>query len=104
MIHLDPNGGRNLKMYSFRHAVRVETDNNWSRQVSTLFRDPLPTHVEHVGDNVHGSWFKITLPASVWALAVNSERGTSVGVYHSPAVLEFELRKALNADSKKTKA
>jgi hypothetical protein len=91
-------------MYSFRHAVRVETDNNWSRQVSTLFRDPLPTHVEHVGDNGHGSWFKITLPASVWALAVNSERGTSVGVYHSPAILELELRKALHADSKKTKA
>lgn len=90
-------------MYSFRHAVRVETDNNWSRQVSTLFREPLPEHVEHVGDNVHGSWFKIQLPASVWALAVNNDRGTSVGVYHSPAMLEFELRKALNAEPKKSK-
>lgn len=91
-------------MYSFKHAVRVEANNNWSRQVSTLFRDPLPNHVEHVGNNIHGSWYKIQLPASVWALAVNDGKRTSVGVYHSPAALEFELRKALHADSKKTKA
>lgn len=90
-------------MYSFKHAVRVETDNNWSRQVSAILKEPLPSNVTYLGENVHGSWFKLQLPASVWALAVRSNLTTSVGVYHSPAVLEFELGKALNVSSKKTK-
>ena len=90
-------------MYSFKHAVRVETDNNWSRQVSAILKEPLPSNVTYLGKNVHGSWFRLQLPASVWALAVSSDLTTSVGVYHSPAVLEFEIGKALNVNSKKTK-
>ncbi len=90
-------------MYEFEYAVRVEADNNWSRQISTLFRSPLPTHVEHVGNDAHGSWYKVTLPASVWALAISSNTGTAVGVYHSPSALENELRKASHAAPKKIK-
>lgn len=91
-------------MYSFKHAVRVEADNNWSRQVSAILKEPLPSHVTHLGRNADGDWYKIILPASVLALALNSEQGTTVGVYHSPALLECEIGKALHADSKKTKA
>ena len=90
-------------MYSFKYAVRVETDNNWSRQVSAILKEPLPSNVTHLGQNAHGSWYRIILPASVWALAVDSKQGTTVGVYHSPAMLESEIGKALHADSKKTK-
>lgn len=91
-------------MYSFKHAVRVEADNNWSRQVSAILKEPLPSHVTHLGQNAHGSWFKLQLPASVWALAVVSGFKTVVGVYHSPYALGLEQRKALRADSKKTES
>jgi len=90
-------------MYSFKHAVRVETDNNWSRQMSALLQEPLPARVTYSGINELGKWFTIQLPASVWALAVISDEGISVGVYHSPATLEFELKEALNGSQKKTK-
>ena len=90
-------------MYSFKHSVRVETENNWSRQISALLKEPLPARVERKGTNSHGSWFKINLPASVLALVVTSDEGTSAGIYHSPAALERELKEAFNGTSSKIK-
>jgi hypothetical protein len=90
-------------MYSFKHAVRTETDNNWTNQLSAILQEPLPSRVTHSGNNELGEWFKVQLPASVWALAVISDEGTTVGVYHSPAMLEIELKEALHGTQKKTK-
>lgn len=82
-------------MYKFKHAVREETGNNWSRAISALLKEPLPAHVRHEGKNSHGDWFKINLPAGVWALVVTSDAGVTAGIYHSPALLERELKEAL---------
>ncbi len=103
VVELDTYGGRNHDMYSFKHAVRVETDNNWSRQLSAILQEPLPPQATFEGENVHGKWFKVKLPASVWALAVKTDSSTTVGVYHSPYAADFELKEALNGSQKKTK-
>jgi hypothetical protein len=47
-------------------------------------------------------WYKLQLPASVWALAVRSAEGTVVGIYHSPYLAELELKEALNGSQEKT--
>lgn len=89
-------------MYKFKEAIRVETNSNWANQLDVVLRrDPLPTQATFEGSNKHGDWYSVVLPASVWALAVKSNEGISVGYYHSPAVLDLELRKALNANHKK---
>jgi len=90
-------------MYSFKHAVRTETDNNWTNQLSAILQEPLPARVTYSGINELGKWYTVQLPASVWALAVISDESTTVGVYHSPALLEIELKEALNGSQKKTK-
>lgn len=91
-------------MYKFKHAVRVEANNNWSKQLTAILAEPLPPRVSFEGTNQHGSWFRVELPASVWALAIRSDSGTSVGVYHSPWLLDQELKEALNVPSKKATA
>ncbi len=91
-------------MYQFKHAVRIETDNNWTREISAILQEPLPPRATFEGQNDHGSWFKVTLPASVIALVVRSATGVSAGVYHSPYNADLELKEALNASSKKSKA
>ena len=90
-------------MYKFKNAVRVETDNNWSRQISALLDEPLPPQATFEGENAHGKWFKLQLPASVWALAVRSAEGTTVGVYHSPYLAALELKEALDVPKKNKK-
>lgn len=90
-------------MYSFKHAVRTETNNNWTGQLSAIL-DPLSPRASFEGENKHGSWFKVTLPASVWALAIRSDEGVTVGVYHSPHDADLELKEALNVSPKKSKA
>ena len=89
-------------MYNFKNAVRVETDNNWSRQISALLDKPLPPHATFEGESVHGMWYRLQLPASVWALAVRSAEGTTVGVYHSPYLAELELKEALYGSQEQT--
>jgi hypothetical protein len=90
-------------MYNFKHAVRVEADNNWTKQLSAILQEPLPARVTCSGINELGKWYTIQLPASVWALAVTSDRGIMVGLYHSPAMLEIELKEALNGSQEKAK-
>ena len=97
------NGGR-TDMYSFKNAKRVETNSVWSRQLDAILNEPLPAQATYEGANKHGSWFRVQLPASVWALAVRSDEGITVGYYHSPAEADSELREALNAKPKKIKA
>lgn len=103
VVELGTYGGRNQNMYSFKHAVRVEADNNMSRQLSAILQEPLPPQATFAGENVHGKWFKVQLPASVWALVVESEGRAAVGVYHSPYAADFELKEAFNGSKKKTK-
>jgi hypothetical protein len=91
-------------MYNFKSAKRVETNSIWSNQLDAILKDPLPTRATFEGTNKHGSWFRVQLPASVWALAVRSNEGITVGYYHSPADADSELREALNAKPKKIKA
>jgi hypothetical protein len=91
-------------MYNFKKAERVETNSIWSKQLDAILNEPLPARATFEGANKHGDWFKVQLPASVWALAVRSDEGITVGYYHSPAVADSELREALNAKSQKTKA
>ena len=90
-------------MYNFKNAVREETDNKWSRQISALLDKPLPPHATFEGESVHGMWYKLQLPASVWALAVRSAEGTVVGIYHSPYLAGLELKEALNGSQEKAK-
>ena len=94
------NGGR-TEMYNFKHAERVETNSIWSRQLDAILNEPLPARATYEGANKHGDWFKVQLPASVWALAIKSDEGITVGYYHSPNELGIELGKALNANHKK---
>jgi hypothetical protein len=95
------NGGR-TDMYTFKTARRVETNSIWANQLdAVLNQDPRPASVNFEGSNKHGDWYSVTLPASVWALAIKSDEGITVGYYHSPAELDDELRKALNANPKK---
>ena len=89
-------------MYNFKHAVRVEADNNWTKQLSAILQEPLPARVTYSGVNELGKWYTIQLPASVWALAVRSAEGTVVGIYHSPYLAELELKEALNGSQEKT--
>lgn len=91
-------------MYSFKYAVRTETDNNWSSQMSAILQEPLPPQATFEGENNFGSWFKVTLPASVWALVVRSDEGVTAGIYHSPYDAGLELKEALNVSPKKSKA
>jgi hypothetical protein len=89
-------------MYNFKTALRVETNTVWAKQLdAVLLQDPVPTRVSYEGSNKHGDWFTVVLPASVWALAVKSDEGITVGYYHSPFDMDLELRKALNANHKK---
>lgn len=91
-----------MTMYSFKTAKRVETNTIWANQLNALLeRDELPGHVTDLGINKHGHWYKANLPASVYALAVKSEEGITVGYYHSPANLDDELKEALNVKPKK---
>lgn len=91
-------------MYSFKYAVRTETNSNWTKSLSSILVEPLPPRATFEGENKFGSWFKVTLPASVWALAVRSAEGITVGVYHSPHDADLELKEALNVSPKKSKA
>jgi hypothetical protein len=89
-------------MYNFKSALRVETNSTWANQLDAVLKqDPLPTRARYEGSNKHGDWYSVVLPASVWALAIKSDEGITVGYYHSPAELDDELRKALNANPKK---
>jgi hypothetical protein len=89
-------------MYNFKTALRVETNSVWANQLDAVLKqDPLPTRATYEGSNTHGDWYSVVLPASVWALAIKSDEGVTVGYYHSPAVMDLELRKALNANHKK---
>lgn len=83
-------------MYSFKKAVRVEVNNTWTRSISQILEDPLPSYAKKVGFNQHGYWFKVELPASVWALVVESDEGVTAAVYHSPKDADAELKEALN--------
>jgi hypothetical protein len=104
MVNYDKTRGKEPPMYSFKHAVRTETENNWTKQLSSVLIEPLPPRATFEGENKFGSWFKVTLPASVWALAVRSAEGITVGVYHSPHDADLELKEALNVSPKKSKA
>jgi len=84
-------------MYKFKNALRTETNNNPANQLSAILKEPLPAHALHAGSNEHGDWFRIQLPASVWALAVKSDDGITVGFYHSPALADLELKEAFDA-------
>ena len=89
-------------MYNFKTALRTETNTVWANQLDAVLKqDPLPTRATFEGSNKHGDWYSVVLPASVWALAIKSDEGITVGYYHSPAVLDLELRKALNAKRQK---
>ena len=89
-------------MYSFKTAKRVETNTIWALQLNAVLeKDDLPDHVTALGENKHGRWFKANLPASVYALAVKSDEGITVGYFHSPADLEDELKEAPNVKPKK---
>lgn len=90
-------------MYKFKHAVRTETENNWSLGILKLLKEPLPDRIEYRGSNEHGRWFSVQLPASVIALAVVSEIGITCGVFHSPAMLRLELEEGLNAHNREIK-
>ena len=90
-------------MYNFKNARRVETNSIWANQLDAVLKqDPMPARVSYEGSNKHGDWYSVVLPASVWALAIKSDEGITVGYYHSPAELDFELGKALNAKPKKS--
>lgn len=89
-------------MYNFKTALRVETNSVWAKQLdAVLTQNPMPTRATYEGSNKHGDWYSVVLPASVWALAIKSDEGITVGYYHSPAELDDELRKALNANPRK---
>jgi hypothetical protein len=88
-------------MYNFKTALRVETNNNPANQLAATLHEPLPAQAAFAGNNKHGDWFRVELPASVWALAVKSDEGITVGYYHSPAAADDELKEALSAKSKK---
>lgn len=89
-------------MYNFKTALRVETNSIWANQLdAVLSQDPQPARVNFEGSNKHGDWYSVALPASVWALAIKSDEGITVGYYHSPADLGDELREALNVKPKK---
>lgn len=81
-------------MHIFKYAKRVEVDNNYSMQVASILREPLPERVSFAGTNKDGKWYEVRLPASTWALAVRSSTTTTVGIYHSPALLKQELKEA----------
>jgi hypothetical protein len=103
MVNYDQTRGKEPPMYSFKYAVRTETDNNWSNQISAILQEPLPPQATFEGKNSFGSWFKVTLPASVWALVVRSKENVTVGVFHSPHDADLELKEALNVSPKKSK-
>ena len=89
-------------MYNFKTAKRVETNSIWANQLDAVLKqDPMPARVTFEGSNRHGDWYSVALPASVWALAIKSDEGITVGYYHSPFEMDCELRKALNANPKK---
>jgi hypothetical protein len=89
-------------MYNFKTARRVETNSIWANQLDAVLKqDPMPARVTFEGSNKHGDWYSVVLPASVWALAIKSDEGITVGYYHSPNELGIELGKALNANHRK---
>lgn len=90
-------------MYNFTLAKRVEFNSNPAKQLDAILHEPLPPQAEFVGENQYGTLYKVTLPASVWALAIRSAEGICVGYYHSPYEADAEIREALNAKPKKAK-
>ena len=90
-------------MYNFTLAKRVETNSIWAKQLDAILNEPLPPQAEYIGSSKHGELFKVTLPASVWALAIKSDEGITVGYYHAPYDADAEIREAQNAKPKKAK-
>lgn len=90
-------------MYNFTLAKRVEVNSNPAKQLDAILHEPLPPQAEFVGESAYGTLFKVTLPASVWALAIRSAEGICVGYYHAPIDADSDIREALNAKPKKAK-
>lgn len=84
-------------MYSFKYAVRTESDSNQSRAQRRLTVGPLPDHFEHAGETAAGQWYRIQLPAATWCLLLVSGDQTTSAYYHSPADVGLELKEIFNA-------
>lgn len=91
-------------MYQFKYAVRTERNNGWTHGYKETLSGPLPPNYKAVGTNKHGDWFRVELPASVWALVISSDEGITAGIYHSPAKADDELKEAFNAVKPSAKA
>jgi hypothetical protein len=88
-------------MYIFKTALRVETNNNPAKQLGAILKEPLPAQAAFAGSDKHGDWYRVALPASVWAIAIKSDDDITVGYYHSPASADEELKEALNVKTKR---
>ena len=70
----------------FKRAIRTERDNYFATQLLAVAKRGAD-HIEFVGRGI----YKVQLPGSVWATALDNGAKKAVFVYHSPADRDDDL-------------
>jgi hypothetical protein len=86
-------------MYTLTKAKRVEQNNFISSQLIRYLTQgtQLPKNATHLSRDKDGTWFRVSLPAGVTALAFDGANGQQVGYYHSVASVADEIKGLVDA-------